>query len=779
MIRHLLLPVLMLSVSIPVFAQEPPITAADEQIVFADRLLERNFLESACVEYSRFLSKWPEHEKVPQALFRLGECYFRLGQHEDALGAYRQVTSKHADHPLAESAAVRAGWSCYQLKQYKEAVDWLEKLLNSGSKSEAALLGRYYLGRSQQAMGDSSKAVETFQTLQGNLAADHTLRPQTDFALAEVLELAGNNTEAAAAFEELGLADGFPESFRVESLYRAAEIRQSQGDRQKAAEIYRVVIEKFPDSARTATVRYSLAKVLLEDGKPEEALDAADAYLESEEGGAYREATEFLRGLALMQLERFGDARTAFAALGAKGGEFAEESAYRVCQADFSAGQYEQVLQDCTDFLALRPDSGYKGEIRYLEGMAWFNLGDFDNAKQHLAWSFHDHPKNPYAEKSAYWLAWCDWRQGSYSEAAKAFGDFADAFPRSSDANEALYKKGESFLVAGFYDKAADSFQQVLEKFPTGPFVVDSVYRVALAQYNGGKYDEMVQTFERLLQNHPDSDYRADANFYLGWNLQRESDFDGAKQRYVKALEMAKRTELRAKIQKGIADCEYREGNEEKAADLYAQLIQSAASVALPADTYKWTASFFADRGQAERARAIFEKALDSHDQNVDLIEFARFGIAQTYVDESNWDDAARSLRSFLKDFPQSYLVHEGNLMLASCLTETGKDSEAQELLTKTLESDRPDIRARAEFSLGKLLMKQKQWEDARSYFMRVAYVYFDAELTPQAYLLAGECFETLGEPDKALSLYEELIKEFPNSEEAKESLRRKENLSS
>ena len=80
---------------------------------------------------------------------------------------------------------------------------------------------------------------------------------------------------------------------------------------------------------------------------------------------------------------------------------------------------------------------------------------------------------------------------------------------------------------------------------------------------------------------------------------------------------------------------------------------------------------------------------------------------------------------------------------------------------------------------LGELYEARDDYASALRSYMMIFTLLLHEELSPEAMLRAGRCSEKIGNPDKAVERYNELVAEFPESEQAKDAQMRLSELKS
>ena len=80
---------------------------------------------------------------------------------------------------------------------------------------------------------------------------------------------------------------------------------------------------------------------------------------------------------------------------------------------------------------------------------------------------------------------------------------------------------------------------------------------------------------------------------------------------------------------------------------------------------------------------------------------------------------------------------------------------------------------ARSRFRLAELLESNDDFAGAARSYLLVAILLLHEELSPESLWRAGQCFEKAGDPEQAKRAYEDLVKEFPETERVSQAKER------
>lgn len=93
-----------------------------------------------------------------------------------------------------------------------------------------------------------------------------------------------------------------------------------------------------------------------------------------------------------------------------------------------------------------------------------------------------------------------------YDKALEKFAEFLVRYPDDTNADNAVYWRGECFFAKGEYARAAQEFSGLLARFPLGNKVPDALLKLGMCQLKSGDRAKATETFAQLRKEHPGSD---------------------------------------------------------------------------------------------------------------------------------------------------------------------------------------------------------------------------------------------------------------------------------
>ncbi|UCD76149.1 MAG: tetratricopeptide repeat protein, partial [Phycisphaerales bacterium] len=272
----------------------------------ANGLLNRGLYELAAAEYRSFLDAHGDHEKAPEARYGLGVCLYRTGQYEQTITEL-ELLGDHPDTPYLVEVLTILGQCHLSQKDYEAASDCLAVVVQQhadhGLADDAAVLlaeALYHRGEYEQ--------TERTCGLFSNRWPDSPLRERADLLAGLALMARGKYPEAAEGLRDM--LQRFPEGAYSDhaNLLLAQCLHHSNALREAVAQ-YQDVIGRanrqfLPDAL------YGVAGALHQLNQHEAAGELVDQLRELFPEDELIPPASLLRGRIWLALEDYPKART-------------------------------------------------------------------------------------------------------------------------------------------------------------------------------------------------------------------------------------------------------------------------------------------------------------------------------------------------------------------------------------------------------------------------------------------------------------------------------------
>jgi TolA-binding protein len=424
-----------------------------------------------------------------------------------------------------------------------------------------------------------------------------------------------------------------------------------------------------------------------------------------------------------------------------------------------------------------------------LSGLGWsqFQSGKYRESAETFASVLKQYPDDAIlAPESAYKHAEALQKAESLPEAAAAYSAAFDKFSPAKPAEPGAEQKGKDYYAyraglqaarllrsLGEVDKADSAYEALLERFPQ-PVEKDKLLdEWALLNYESKRFERSDEIFRRLVKEVPESELADDARLSLAESRLIAGNLDEARKAFGE-LEASERSsasvrEVALKHLVGIAIEQRNWAEAESRADRFL--------AAYPRSKYRWDVQLRLGEARVhsekyESARKslaeIRSHAADPGIKQADWAPRVWILLAEVAVRQKKYDEVAALVEELRRDRPGSPLNYQADEILGRSLKNQAKFAEARAALSRVVEDEhgrRTETAAKSQFMIADTYLLQKQFQDAQREYLKVYVLYKFPEWQSAALFYAGTCDEALGQWTNAIKSYEDLVREFPESE--------------
>ena len=124
--------------------------AEQQQLALADALYSRQQWDGAIPEYQRFLSDFPRAVETPAALYRLAECYLKMGNPNSARLYWGKLAALPQPGPIGGGAAYKLAEFEFKERDFAEAAAHFKLASQLLQDAKAKQSAQYFSARSYQ-----------------------------------------------------------------------------------------------------------------------------------------------------------------------------------------------------------------------------------------------------------------------------------------------------------------------------------------------------------------------------------------------------------------------------------------------------------------------------------------------------------------------------------------------------------------------------------------------------------------------------------------------------
>lgn len=587
--------------------------AAHQQFLFAYKLLQRGDDRLAADAFDDYLGRFPNAEKVGDAIYYLALLDRRAGRNEQAAQRLDDVPAPQLVPPYAVN--LLRGQVLSDLKKYDEAVEALTTIDAAALEPGVRVSVLYLRGLARRGAADLAAAAAD---LEAAAQIDSPMKGRALLDLARVQVLMERPGEAVATLRRA--MDAGDNAATAEAARMAGDLSYNQRKYDDAVGFYNRVLTGHPSSRHFGPSVIGTLWSHFSAGRYNQVLEAFERYrtaLQVQD----RVAAWYLAGSARQELDQHDQAVQLFDQIAHGEGRYPlqEKVLYKLAASQFELGRYDAMTQTIGRLSAQYPDSEVLIDAAFLLAAADARQGDVARGAARLTQVIAQGKDNPYYLQALLRRARLYETHGELKSAAQDYLNYLEdstipKIDRRQDGqpiSQPTDTQAGAFLqLLGVYQKlgshgyAAGLANKWLQTMRLPPLVEqEALYRRALSLIQLDQATDALATFDRLAQQHPINPFSDEAAYYRGLLLLSMDSPDQA----VPLLQTAAAQEslpraLRVNALRLLALRQRNSGQNDAAAKTLSQLESLATRQQLTDEELLWMSRRSLERGDAETA---------------------------------------------------------------------------------------------------------------------------------------------------------------------------------
>ncbi len=382
-----------------------------------------------------------QEKKVAQTY--IADGHFQMFQFKDALGAYLQLLGMDPDRNEKYHSLFRASQCSYMTQQINDGQDYLQTLAQDETYFDSLGVLKLKLAEGYELKDDIDRAEVIYQQVV-NEEKNHKVAAQASYTLGLIYQYDYDDlAQAKDYYDKTVELDRNSDNGR-EALQRSSDIgkRETFG---RTLEIDSTTTQDAVDNA--GYTQYQLAELYwFKLNKPDTAILEMQ-YLVDSFPTAY-DAPKGMISLSQMIREHEGDTARA-------------DSILRSVQQKYPRSDYVVEALELLGLIGTATDTGYAGT--YLKKAEQFLIDEdnVDSARTYYSYVVDNFTESEYYLQARFALIWLTETYDSPGDSSLIFAyqDFADSFPGTSWAREALMRTAGSPARKRVIERQADSIQ--------------------------------------------------------------------------------------------------------------------------------------------------------------------------------------------------------------------------------------------------------------------------------------------------------------------------------
>ena len=567
--------------------------------------------------------EFAQHPLRPAVLYIAAESHLLEAPNDATVGAraeplYRQLVSKHPQHPRAGRAHLRIGWILHTAKQYPKSTAYLQGVVGNLEKSEQQPEAQLMIGRNYAAENKHPEATTAFEAA---LAANAKWT-RADEVLLNAAQSYRSRDDVKSATDRLNrLVQSFADSpLRSQAQYLLGDLAQSQKQYDAAIKSYTQVTQQDAQSAYYLPAVYGLASVYFDQEKYAESRTWLDKVIAGSDE-KLQQRGRYLRGLVHHRTQ-----------------------------------QYAAALTDLQSFLTSQPAPEEALNARYTLALCHIGQKQFNEASQALTQLLKAKADFAHADKIYYELGHALLAQpDKQAEAAQQFRQLAETLPKSPLAAESWFRVGQFHRDVAqqqpvekrqpHLEQARTAFAQGLAKAKPAGLREKLQFKLGETEFQQGQYNLAATTFAAQMKEHNKGQYVGIARFLAGQSHYQLEQFDKALPLFVQVTQEAfagiEKTEAdkhRAQALYRAGTCAAKLGNWKESETRYTQLITQYQKFPQISEARYGLALAVQQQKQLDRAVQIYDEI--TKQTETETAAKARFMIGEIRFGQMKYEEA-------------------------------------------------------------------------------------------------------------------------------------------
>ncbi len=725
------------------FLDENPHSAIVSQIIYAHAMncFDDGDYASAS-EYLAILHTEDIHnEQIDEFLYKKAYCALEGGRLREALMRFQDLERRPITD-FTSPSRYALGYISYELKDFRKALQWFEKVAYDGRFSEIV---NYYVMECRFMLKDYE-----YVTVHGNAmykAVPEDRKPHLARIISESWLVLGD-AENAKYFYDLS-ADKRKGVMTRKDWFYSGSVLYAAGDYDGAIESYCNMTDRKDSLGQIAN--YHLAYSYIQTKNKVAAL------------GAFKDAAELRYSEVISEDAFFNWAKLAFDIN-------SDTSVFNEYIKKYPAQEQEDRINSYIAVAALH-DRDYEGAVNaydkideldedmtlnymkanYLRANQLIGSGSYRMAIPCLkAAAYYSDRKSRFNQLSRFWLAESYFRNEQYDEAIEVFtdlynnsalygkaesflmtyslaysyfmkGDYDSAQKWFDDylgeetvqyRKEALVRKGDCFFMKRQYDDACVVYDRVIAEF----FDVNDIYpyyQAALSYGFSRKPAIKINILSKVMDASPEATFYPEALFELGRSYVSREEDDKAFECFRKLADTVKDSTFVAKAYIEMGSLSRNQSQYNEALGYYRTVVEEMPLSGYAEDALVAIESIYQTRNEPEEYLAYIDRIGKGGTKTEDEKEMMIFNAAEQIFLSENYQKALISLQDYLEKYPGGRDAYKADFYMAESYRSLGKYDQACDSYRKVIEKGEGSFVEISMLNFSQLSYRLEKWEDA------------------------------------------------------------------
>lgn len=681
---------------------------------------------------------YPASEFADYALYGSAWCYGRLSQFGRSRKTFESLIKAYPHTKLRPEAMEKIGECDFFLGNYDSAAVEFGQAVRLTSDNEIVEPSLYYRGRAYVALGRSDSARAVFAEYLGKFPSGAHLQEVRVLYSKLLIAAKADLPEALRLLGEIKPGDPMYFDARLET----AQALQAYGARDSAESTLLTLAKSAAAETRAAHAYFELGKLYFQNKSYKRSQEAF--LLASKDTGLYAEAMKNA-AISAAAANDYANAKLYFLnAISKLKGNDALMAHFDYAAALYAAGDYSGAAQIYTTTADIATSDSIRSQAIYMSAEASYRAGLYKQAATDYNEYLKAYPAGSHSATALLGVGYSQYFANDFQNAAQTFRSFIARYPSSPLLSDAYLRMGDCYYYARDFQQALTVYQNAAARFAGDSSAAYAWYQIGQTNFRLGQATLALSAFQLVLNKYPSSSIAPEAQYAIGWVYFTEKDYTDAITNFSKVAQQYPHSDIAPRALYSKGDSYYNSGNYESALINYRQLLEDYPTSRYVDNAIVGMQYCYTVLGQTGEADSVIDNFVNSHPDlpHVDRIYYKKIEYA---LNQKHYAEAEKDLKGFLSRFPESTMASRALYNLALVETDLGKDYSARTYLSQLISRKPPtEYTTAGQVKLAGILVDRKSYGEAETLLTEAASASNQYSTTAQVGL--GKLYLQLGD---------------------------------
>jgi len=644
---------------------------------------------------------------------------FIRGMYAAAIKEYTTILQEVTDEAVQKTLSFKIAEAYFKKEAYADAIAHFSAYAEQYPDDQSAMVS-FYVSVSHYFESDYEKARTLLEAITREKLSADTL-PLWHYYYGLTLHML---EDYDGAIEALGAVQDTEDlQIRSQALQKQAISYSAKGDLDYASKTLETLVQEYPEHGNMAKVHLALGK-------------------------NYFEACDFQRSL-----ESFRAAENATVT-----DEDRLLLTYGIIKNLFQLERVDEVVTYSETLLDAELDDVIRKEIQYIYGSALFQQKNFAQALNIFDAIIDKNSDSLFVEQALLQGLWVCYESDDLKKFSKYLSKFTDLFPDSLLLAEGFFLRGELFFADEKYDKALKEYARALERNPAFRYAPYVQFQRAMTLKKSGDIEQAFEGFHTFVQLYANTDQTENALLeciMLGEELDKK---DIVLECCTAYIEKYVGSEAIENIFMKKAQMEHALERFDAMKETFDHMLVAFPDTEKRREILFYTGEYYERRKEYKDAIVAYNEAL-LYDAGATVIatHAITLRLAVTHYLNLQYDLAQEKLFVLIEantmDIPLDMKLWVGDYW-----GEHEQYDKALRVYEGLVKADIADeSKERVMYKLASWQFARNDWEQAHSLYRSFIDAYPESDLVLFSRLGIAECYERMGDTEKARELYGKL----------------------